>query len=95
MKILISKVVLIIPFSKSLKDKRKVVKCIKDRIWSKFRASISEIEEYNSLQKAVLGIVYVSNDKSLLDSIINNIIDLVEASYPGVLYNYEYTIETY
>ena len=95
MKILISKVVLIIPFSKSLKDKRKVVKGIKDRIWSRFRASISEIEEYNSLQKAVLGIVYVSNDKSFLDSIINNIIDLVEASYPGVLHNYEYTIETY
>jgi len=95
MKILISKVVLIIPFSKSLKDKRKVVNGIKDRIWSRFRASISEIEENNSLQKAVLGIVYVSNDKSLLDSIINNIIDLVEASYPGVLHNYEYTIETY
>ncbi|RKX94896.1 MAG: DUF503 domain-containing protein [Spirochaetes bacterium] len=95
MKVLISKITLVIPYSYSLKDKRRVVKALKDRVWSKFRVSISEIEEQDSLQRAVLGTVYVSNDKELLDTIMNKILNLIETNYPGLLYDYIYTIETY
>ena len=95
MKVLVSKITLVIPYSYSLKDKRRVIKALKDRVWSKFRVSISEIEELNSLQKAVLGAVYVSNNKELLDSIMNKILNLIETSYPGILYDYIYTVETY
>ena len=95
MKVLVSKITLVIPYSYSLKDKRRVIRALKDRVWSKFRASISEIEEQNSLQKAVLGTVYVSNDKELLDAIMNKILNLIETSYPGILYDYIYTVETY
>jgi len=95
MKVLVSKITLVIPYSYSLKDKRRVVKALKDRVWSKFRVSISEIEEQNSLQKAVLGTVYVSNDKELLDTIMNKILNLIETSYPGILYDYIYTVENY
>ncbi len=95
MKILISKVILVIHSSTSLKDKRRIVKGIKDRIWSKFRASISEIEEHNSIQRAILGIVYVSNARIILDSIMNKIINLIETTYPGILHDYEYTVENY
>jgi uncharacterized protein YlxP (DUF503 family) len=45
--------------------------------------------------KAVLGLVYVSNDKPLLESVMNKIVNLVETSYPGLLHTYEYTIEYY
>ena len=95
MKVLITKIILIIPFSNSLKDKRRVVKALKDRIWSKFRASISEIEDHDSIRRAVLGIVYVSKDKHILDSIMNGVIDLIDETYPGILHNYEYTVEHY
>lgn len=95
MKVLISKIELRIPQAASLKDKRRIVRGIKDRIWMKFRASISEIEHQNIPKKAVLGLVYVSNNKPLLESIMNKIIDLIETSYPGLLHTYEYTIEYY
>jgi len=95
MKVLVSKIFLIIPYSSSLKDKRRIIKAIKDRIWVKFRVSISEIDDLNSIKNAVLGISYVSNNTEILDSIINKIINFVEESYPGILYNYNYTIENF
>jgi len=95
MKVLISKVILIIPHSSSLKEKRRVLKALKDRIWSRFRASISEVAEHNSHQKAVLGLTYVSNEKIMLESVMNKIVEFIEASFPGLLHDYEYTIENY
>jgi len=95
MKVLVAKLVLVIPYSTSLKDKRRVLRGIKDRIWSKFRASVSEVEEQNSIQKAVLGVVYISNEKPILESVMNKIVDLVEATHPGLLHHYEYTVEQY
>jgi len=95
MKVLIAKATLVIPQSKSLKDKRRVVKAIKDRVWSKFRVSISEIEDNHSHTRAVLGFVYVSNDTQVLQSVMNKVINLVENNYPGMLYDYISTIEQY
>ncbi len=95
MKVLVTKIVLIIPFSNSLKDKRRVIKALKDRIWSKFRVSIAEIDEHDTIRKAVMGLTCVSKDKHILDTMINRIIDLIETTYPGVLYTYEHTVENY
>lgn len=95
MKVLVAKIELIIPYSSSLKDKRRVIKGLKDKVWAKFRASISEIDQQNVKQATVLGLVYVSNDKSLLDRIMDKVINLIEESYPGLLYDYEYTVEHY
>lgn len=95
MKILVSKIILHIPYSHSLKEKRRVIKEIKDRIWSKFRASIAEIEEQDSLQKAVLGIVCVSNEQPMLDGIMNKIVNFIEDIHPGLMHDYRFTIENY
>jgi uncharacterized protein YlxP (DUF503 family) len=95
MKILIARVIFIIPQSYSLKDKRRIIRAIKDKIWLKFRVSIAEIEDHDNVQKAVLGIVYVSNDKQLLDGIINKVINLIEGSFPGLLHDFEYTLQDY
>lgn len=95
MKVLVTKIVLVIPFSNSLKDKRRVVKALKDRIWSKFRASIAEIDEHNTIQKAVLGITCVSKDKHILDNMIERIIDLIDTTYPGILHDFEHYVDNY
>ena len=95
MKVLVSRIELYIPYSSSLKDKRRVIKGLKDKVWAKFRASISEVDSHDSKQQAVLGLVYVSNDSIVLDSMINKIINFIEDGYPGILNNYEYTVEQY
>jgi uncharacterized protein YlxP (DUF503 family) len=95
MRVLVAKIVLAIPYSTSLKDKRAVVRGVKDRIWSKFRASIAEIDEQGSLRRAVLGLAFVSNDKQLLDSLMNKIIDLIEDCFPGLLEDFQHDVEIY
>jgi uncharacterized protein YlxP (DUF503 family) len=95
MKILIMKVSIYIPYSNSLKEKRSIVKAVKDKIWSKFRASIAEIEAQDSPKTAVIGISYVSNDKALLSSISSKIVNFIDQSYPGLLEDHRHIIEDY
>jgi hypothetical protein len=48
--------------SRSLKDKRQVVKSIKDRLRNNFNVSIAEVDAQENRQLAVLGIAMVSNE---------------------------------
>ena len=56
-----------IPNSHSLKDKRRQIKSLKDRLGNRFNASIAEIGALDNWQQAVLGMCMISNDKSYLD----------------------------
>ena len=67
MHIVLIKLDLKIPFAHSLKDKRSHIKSLKDRISSRFNASVAEIDTLDNWQRAILGICIVSNDRSYLD----------------------------
>jgi uncharacterized protein YlxP (DUF503 family) len=95
MRVLLSRIEIHISHATSLKDKRRVIKGLKDKIWSRFRASISEVDGHESPKVAILGLSYVSNDSTLLESIMNKVVNLIEDSYPGYLYHYEYHVEHY
>jgi len=53
---------LLIRESRSLKDKRQVVRSIKDRLRNKFNISVAEIEAQDHRQLAVLGMAMVCNE---------------------------------
>ena len=53
---------LLVRESRSLKDKRQVVKSIKERLRNRFNVSIAEIEAQEHRQLAVLGLAMVSNE---------------------------------
>jgi uncharacterized protein len=53
---------LLVRESRSLKDKRQVVKSIKDRLRSQFNVSVAEIEAQDHRQLVVLGFAMVSNE---------------------------------
>ena len=67
MHILLIKLDLKITHARSLKDKRSQIKSLKDRINSRFNASVAEIDALDSWQQAVMGVCMISNDKSYLD----------------------------
>jgi uncharacterized protein YlxP (DUF503 family) len=48
--------------ARSLKDKRQVVKSIKDRLHNGFNVSVAEVESQDNRQLAVLGFAMVSNE---------------------------------
>jgi uncharacterized protein len=55
---------LLIRESRSLKDKRQVVRSIKDRLRNGFNVSVAEVDALDHRQLAVLGFAMVSNEAS-------------------------------
>ncbi len=67
---------LVIRGSQSLKDKRRVVKSFKDRIRSRFNASVAEVGSLESCQSAVLGVAVVANEHGHVQSVLASIAQL-------------------
>ncbi|HOX33266.1 MAG TPA: DUF503 domain-containing protein [Spirochaetales bacterium] len=70
-----------LPESTSLKDKRRVVLAIKDRLRSKFRLSCAEVDLLDSLRFAHLGAALVSNSREHGEEVMRKALDFVESSY--------------
>ena len=73
-----------IPAAQSLKDKRRVIKSLKDRIRSRHNVSIAELGELDKWQYAVCGIAMIGNEQKFLDQTIQSILDFIE-SQPEIL----------
>ncbi len=56
--------------SHSLKDKRQVVKSLKDRLRGKFNVSVAEIEAQELWQRAVLAVATVSADQGHAEQVM-------------------------
>ena len=85
----ICKVFLTIPESHSLKQKRRVVKSIIDRVKHRFNIAIAEVEALDAHQRAVLGVVSVSNDLRHLNSVLSKVVNFIEGNGLAELTDYE------
>ena len=52
-----------VEYSHSLKEKRHIVKSLKDRLRERFNVSVAEIDHLDSWQASVIAAVTVSNDR--------------------------------
>jgi uncharacterized protein YlxP (DUF503 family) len=68
---------LIVRGSRSLKDRRRHVKGLKDRLISRFKVACAEVGRLDSPQHAELGIATVSNDGRHAAEILNKIVGAV------------------
>ncbi len=73
----IARLTLFIADSHSLKEKRMVLRRVKDRVRQKFNVAIAEVEENDLWQRAVLGMAVVGNDRRFVDSALDEIIRFV------------------
>lgn len=68
---------LLIPHAMSLKDKRRVVKSLKDRLHRAFMVSVAEVGALDHHRLALMGLVVASNSvryvTALLDRVVNRI----------------------
>lgn len=55
-----------IPLSRSLKDRRQVVRSLKDRLRQGFNVSVAELDEAVTWQSATLGIAAISASRDYL-----------------------------
>jgi len=58
---------ILIYYSSSLKEKRFVLKSIKDRLKNKYNVSVAELEYQDKWQRSLIGISMISNQKSFVE----------------------------
>ena len=73
-----------IPYAQSLKDKRMVLRRIKDRL-QKFNVAVAELEHQDRWQRASLGIVAISNTNMHLEQELAAAADEIERIEPGLI----------
>jgi uncharacterized protein YlxP (DUF503 family) len=64
--------------SQSLKDKRRVIRSLVDRIRNKFNVAAAETGRLDSWNYCGLGIVFISNEAGRLDSMMNSVANFIE-----------------
>ncbi len=74
---------LFIPHSRSLKDKRMVLRRIKDRL-SKFNIAVAEVEHQALWQRAGLGIVAISTTVEHAERELQTAADEIDRVEPGL-----------
>ncbi len=57
----------------SLKDKRQVVRSIKDRLRANFNVSVAELDANDLWQRASIGVVSISDSRDYLSGLMNNV----------------------
>jgi uncharacterized protein YlxP (DUF503 family) len=77
--IAIARVTLFIAGSHSLKEKRMVVRRVKDLVREKFNASIAEVAAHDTWQRAVLGITLVGADRKFAESAMDEVLRFVRS----------------
>ncbi|MCA9394808.1 MAG: DUF503 domain-containing protein [Candidatus Omnitrophica bacterium] len=67
-----------IPHAQSLKEKRMVIKSLKERMRHKFNVTVAEIGQQDKWQVATLGIAMVGNDNRRIHASLQNVITFME-----------------
>jgi uncharacterized protein YlxP (DUF503 family) len=68
--------------SRSLKDKRRIVKSMVSRLRNQYNISIAEVEDQDLWQLVTLGISCVSNRNQHVDEILSRVIGFITSNYP-------------
>lgn len=84
----ICRIELYLPSCQSLKDKRRIIKSLIARIQNKFNVSVSELEQNDLRQKALLGIAVISNASKHSNQTLSKVVELVERETESMLVDY-------
>ncbi len=59
--------------AQSLKDKRQVVRSVKDRLRNSFNVSVTELDPSPVWNRATVGVVSISDSRDYLDGLMKNV----------------------
>jgi uncharacterized protein len=81
----VARLVLSIPGARSLKDRRRVVKSLKERIAAALRISLAEVGDLERYQVATLGLAVVSNEAARCSALLSKGIAMARTARDAVL----------
>jgi uncharacterized protein YlxP (DUF503 family) len=67
-----------LPMSHSLKEKRGYIKGMVQKLIRKYNVSMAEIDNLDDWQYATLGMVMVSNNKTIIENTFQKVLDDIE-----------------
>jgi uncharacterized protein YlxP (DUF503 family) len=73
----IARLTLFIAGSHSLKEKRMVIRRVRDLVRQKFNASIAEVGDNDVWQRAMIGIALVGNERRFVESALDEVVRFV------------------
>jgi uncharacterized protein YlxP (DUF503 family) len=73
----------------SLKDKRRVIKSLKDRIAHGHNVSIAEVGALDQHRRSILGLAMVANDRSYVEGALSKLVDFVKTVRDVDLMDYQ------
>src|ERR1700756_4175718 len=62
-----------IEHAQSLKDKRQVMRSLKDRLRSSFNVSVAELDSTGLWNRATIGVVSISDSRDYLEGLMKNV----------------------
>lgn len=78
--------------SNSLKDKRMVLRSLKDKVRQSFNVSISELDDHDKWQRSTIGIAAIGMDKSSINSLLDKVVNFVESLASAEIADHEIEI---
>lgn len=72
-----------LPYSHSLKEKRKTLNRIKDRLKKKFNIAFAELEYQNKWQRSKIGLVTINAQKRMIENMFYAIVRDIEEIIEG------------
>ena len=73
----------------SLKEKRRILKGLKDRVGNNFNVSISEIDDHDVWRRAQLGIACISNNGKDANQLLNRVVYFIESEAVAEILDYK------
>ncbi len=63
-----------IAHAQSLKDKRQVLRSLKDRLRAKFNVAVAELEHHDTWQRSVVGVVTLSTEERHVEESLQQVL---------------------
>ena len=82
-----------LPAARSLKDKRQVVRSMKERLRERARASVSEVEFQDLWQRAAIGFAVVGPDGGPVHELLQSARTIVESYVQVQLLDWQETLQ--
>ncbi len=79
--------------ARSLKDKRRVVKSLKERLRHRFNVSVAEVDHHDAWQRCAIAVALVSKETRHVRSELDKVVDVVRATAGAILI--DYSVEMY
>jgi hypothetical protein len=73
--------------ARSLKDKRQVLRSLKDKLRREFNVAVAELEHHDVWQRSVVGIVTLSNEEKHVKEMLDKVLDAADRMLGSTLIN--------